>query len=363
MKTLDQYITKGFLAHFLISLAGFAGILELFDLLKSADDLIELHGNSMGVLMKYSLLRLPAVITFIAPFATLTGTFLFLVRITHSNEILAMRAAGVRTRSLVSSLFIATSMVVICQFIITDQIAARTNRALDLWLASAADDEESDLVAANTGDPLWLADGPWVVRSNFIANHGKDLMGVRLLKRDSDGLVAEKIKARNAYYRDRVWMLTDVVHITMTEAGEAEGNRSAQELWQTDLRPIDFRELSEPPNRLSFAGIISVIRSPGEGIISPTAYKVWAHKRVAGPLSNFIMVLIAMPAVFLIARSGGLFPLAGYSIGLGFLFFILDGVTLNLGLSATIPPILSVWAPLAGFACIGVYRLLLHYEL
>ncbi|MGY8996061.1 MAG: LptF/LptG family permease, partial [Alphaproteobacteria bacterium] len=55
----------------------------------------------------------------------------------------------------------------------------------------------------------------------------------------------------------------------------------------------------------------------------------------------------------------GLFLLAG--LGSGFLLYFLSDISLALGMSGSLPPILAAWAPAAIFAMIGS-ALLFHME-
>src|SRR4030095_14946230 len=87
-------------------------------------------------------------------------------------------------------------------------------------------------------------------------------------------------------------------------------------------------------------------------------YKTWVLGKSALPLVTIMMVLLAAPVAQGLQRHGGLGAGLAVGIGLGFLYFVTDGLLMTLGEMGTISPIVAAWAPIALFAAIGVSALL-----
>jgi lipopolysaccharide export system permease protein len=83
-------------------------------------------------------------------------------------------------------------------------------------------------------------------------------------------------------------------------------------------------------------------------------YETWLQKRIALPVSSILMILLAAPVALSFGRRDrGVASGMAIGFGLGFLYFITEGLVLSLGESGAVPPFFAAWLPALLFASIG----------
>ncbi|MEX2202269.1 MAG: LptF/LptG family permease, partial [Dongiaceae bacterium] len=155
--TLTRYVSRLFLGNLAAVVIGFAGLLQLLDLLNNTDRLFARHGDSLWVLGRYVMLRTPEVLGFVLPFSTLLATLLTLARLSQNSEILAVKAAGLSFYRLLFCFMPAAALVAILNFYIVDQATPLTQRTLIDWDAAAVSLSESPPDVDDAG--IWIRDG------------------------------------------------------------------------------------------------------------------------------------------------------------------------------------------------------------
>ncbi len=94
MKILDRYIGREVLGPFILGILGFVMVM-IVDLLFTFVDLIINRGVPLGVMGQLLLFKLPAIMIMTFPVATLFGVTMCLGRLSHDNELSALRTSGV----------------------------------------------------------------------------------------------------------------------------------------------------------------------------------------------------------------------------------------------------------------------------
>ncbi len=84
-------------------------------------------------------------------------------------------------------------------------------------------------------------------------------------------------------------------------------------------------------------------------------YKTWLHKRLTPILISIVMVGLCVPLAARFRRGGGLGLLFAVGIGLGFAFFVFDGIALSVGELGFVTPWLAAWTPVLAFAALAAY--------
>ena len=71
-------------------------------------------------------------------------------------------------------------------------------------------------------------------------------------------------------------------------------------------------------------------------------------------MTALVMIAICVPLAVRFRRGGGIGVLFAAGVGLGFIFFVVDGISLTMGELGFVAPWMAAWAPLLGFAAIAV---------
>jgi lipopolysaccharide export system permease protein len=355
--TTGRYVSRTLLSHLAMTFVGFVALLQVFDLLNSADDVIKRHG-SWSAVARYALLRLPELAAFILPFAMLIATLLMLAKLARGNEIMALKSSGLSFYRLLLSLIPVTLLIGALHFLISDQVVPRTAQALEAWDAGADAGQPAQTSRAKGGDPgVWVRDGSTFIHLDAIVSEGTELRGVTIDER-AGNVLTRQIRAKQAVFDDTGWRLFEVQILSLAEGADRRPQHLAEMPWETSLTPGHLADLAADPAKLSLAEVWRFVASPDVGSRPVDFYETWLLRKLAIPFVTLMMVLLAAPVAQGMQRHGGLGTGLAVGVGIGFLYFVADGLLLALGEIGTIPPVVAAWSPTVLFGAVGVSVLL-----
>ena len=378
MSTAGRYASLSLLKHLALTLSGFVAFLLLLDLMNRGDEVVQRHGRSALALAKYAALRLPDLTGFILPFAVLIAALLMLAKLARNNEIMALKASGLSFYHLLLSLVPAALLVGLLHFLLSDQVVPRTARILEQWDAAAQPAAPAGKSAAHTSAPTgpsggvtltapspgpsesieWIRDGDSFVRIEAVLADGKELQGVTIFERKARAVLSGRVLAERAMFDGTGWSLINVRKLSLADGQDRKPERVAEMPWQTSLTPDHLADLTTDPATLSMVEVWRFVSHPDVGSRPVDFYKTWMLRKIALPLVTIMMVLLAAPVAQGLQRHGGLGAGLAVGVGLGFLYFVADGLLLTLGEMGTIPPMVAAWSPTVLFAALGVSALL-----
>ncbi len=378
MSTAGNYAARSLLMHLAMTLSGFVAFLLLLDLMNRGDEVVVRHGKSVLALAKYAALRLPDLATLILPFAVLIASLLMLAKFARNNEIMALKASGLSFYHLLLKLVPAALLVGLLHFVVSDQVVPRTTRILQEWDAAAQPAAPAkggaagkdaptsptsnlplaapSLGASRSGD--WIRDGNSYVRIETVLADGKELRGVTIFARQGHAVLNERLMAERALFDDTGWRLLNVQRLSLAGGQDRKAEHIAEMPWVTSLTPDHLADLTSDPATLSVAEVWRFVSHPEVGSRPADFYETWLLRKVALPLVTIMMVLLAAPVAQGLQRHGGLGAGLAVGIGLGFLYFVTDGLFMTLGEMGTISPMIAAWTPTTLFAAIGISALL-----
>jgi lipopolysaccharide export system permease protein len=290
---------------------------------------------------------------------------------------MALKASGMSFYRFLLSLLPAALLVGLLHLMVSDQVVPRTARVLQQWDVAAQPPVQAGKVANKEGAttpsdnlPLtppspgagrsgdWIRDGDSYVRIETVLAGGKELRGVTIFERQGHAVLNERLLAQRALYDGTGWRLFNVQKLLLADGQDRKPERIAEMPWQTSLTPDHLADLTTDPATLSLAEVWRFVSHPDVGSRPVDFYRTWLLRKVVLPLVTIMMVLLAAPVAQGLQRHGGLGAGLAVGIGLGFLYFVTDGVLMTLGEMGAVAPMVAAWTPTALFAAIGISALL-----
>jgi lipopolysaccharide export system permease protein len=336
--TLGRYVGRIFAGQLLLVLLSAAALLQLFDLMSNIDGVIEDLGGGPGAMLRYTLLRLPTLLTFLLPFSVLIAAIMTLGRLHRHSELVAFQAIGLAFPRILLMFAPVVAVAAVAHFLINDQLTPRTSRMLDQWQASA--DPEA------AGTPVWLKDGADLISIGSVRDQGLELVDIVIFRRDQAGNLEAQLSAGRAVFENGGWTLGRVDRMQILPAAEHRIDPPGADRWEPALDPTLLEDMAAPPTELSLGRLSALLQSGDTGSRPPHVYRTWLQKNLALPFSSFFMVVLAAASVRSLQRQGGMVLNALIGFGGAFLYFVADGVLLAFGEAGTVPPAVAAWAPL-----------------
>jgi lipopolysaccharide export system permease protein len=350
MSTFSRYVLRVFFVQMALLLISFTALLQVFDLLSNSIDVLKRGDGHFSALLLYAVLRLPEIVSFLTPFVVLIATLMTLSRLERDNEILAFKAAGAPYNAVLLSFVPAVLLVGIAHFVLADQIVPRAINTMvqrDIYV---------DRTSKENDPTVFIQDGRSVVEVAAVGKYGSKLKDMRIYERGDNGVLIRVRQAAEARYdtKQRKWILTDVWTTAIVPDHPSEAAFTPETDWQTTLTPAEFSNLIELPQAMTLAKIWAFATSADVGVRPTYFYEAWLQKRFALPMSSILMILLAAPVAHSVyRRDRGMAAGMAIGFGLGFLYFIADGLVMSLGETGAVPPVVAAWMPILVFASVG----------
>lgn len=360
--TLAVYIGRHVLVALLATLGVIMGLILLMD---TIDMLRRASGYevAVGTLFTMALLRLPPMMQEVLPFVVLIGSMIAMWRLTRSQELVVMRSVGVSVWQVLAPALLVVAVFGILNVIAFNPLAAASVRTFQAMEDRIFLNRTSSIDLSSGG--LWLREprpdgGHVVVHAAHVRQDGYrlDMRDLSFLFVDSGDRFVRRMDARLGSLEDGRFRLESV---RIMEPNEMVAHRDTL-VMPTSLTLARVQDKFAVPESLSFwelPGFIAFFESAG---FSARAHRLYWYGLIASPVLLCAMTLMA--AVFSVnpnTRSGrGLMHVIG-GIGVGFLIYFFSRLTLALGTTATLPPLLAAWSPTVITILLGVAALL-HLE-
>lgn len=336
----------------LAALVGLTALLQILDLLDNSQTLFQ-AGEGVTGMAVFALWRLASIAEQVLPIAVLAGTLATFFGLVRSNEMVAMRGAGVTIFRIIGSTLPVALAAAALHFALIDRITPWTEAGFAEWWDTV--ETRADERAGKPGgdsETIWMRADNTIVSVGSVESGRSRMSDLTFITLDERGVVRQRLEAQEAERAGAQWRLREVRQITVT-AGSLTVTQSETAPWPVQLRPEEVAGAHAPSASLSISRLSGILRGDLPSLDSRAHYRTMLHENLAAPLSALLMVLLAVPAAFGNARHGGAKRglLVGFVLGMGYL--VVNGVLIAMGEVGTLPPALAVWTAPAIFACGG----------
>ncbi|MBN1423753.1 LptF/LptG family permease [Candidatus Fermentibacteria bacterium] len=345
----DRYIGREFLRVLAITLAGFVFVYLLVDIFDNIDTFIDRDAPLDRVVLYYVNLC-PYIIILTLPMSTLLASMLAVGSLARNNELVAMKTSGVSLYRLLLPLWaigILLSLLVVLGggWLLPETNArARRIRRFEIEHRPALGTEpERSLVHQSDGLIYHLG---VLYPERGVAER----MGVVAEK---DGVVAWRLDAGNAQFRDGSWNWGHGYLRVFTPIREHVAPFVTFRSTGLSASPEELLRKPRQPEELGVADLRRLIRTLSRSGLPTAKQQVELHIRFSFPLANLLMVLIGAPLASTPRRSG-LALSFGISIAISFAFFGSVRACQAMGHHQSLPPVVAAWLPDIVFLAAGL---------
>ena len=347
MKIIGWMLNRMVAVRFFGILLGISFFVLSLDVLTNAKDLQLLRPHDGTILLQYMLYRAPSVITNYMGISMLLAMLLSLTELSYRNEMAAMWAAGVSPARLVIMLLPLAFLAGGLNFVLSDSAIPATTPQLRQW---GVGDYGADKLKVGEKDPIWMRSGPDILRAGSANPDSTRLDDIIIFRRDDRGLLREQIYAKDAVLEGGRWTLSKVL---VYYRDNLQPSRLDTLVYSGAMKPAQAGARSGAPEDMSLRELFYFIDNQGFGIRPVWVYETWANKRVSLFFSGLIMIGLCIPLATRFRRGGGLGALFAVGVGIGFVYFIVDGISLTMGELGFVRPWLAAWLPVLVFGALA----------
>ncbi len=350
MKLLDRHIASTVAVSALMVLLVLLALFS-FGALVAELDAVGKGSYSLGLAAQYVLLTLPRLAYQLLPLVALLGSIIGLGVLANSNELIAMRAAGVSLARIGWAVMQVGVLLMAAAFVMGEYVAPPAEQYAQNMRAEAINGR----FALTKQNGLWARDGAHVIHVRDVVGE-KELSGVTVYAFDQTQRLQTLTQARAGIFEGRDWLLRDVVRSHIAVTGVVT-EHLAELRWQPLLTPDMINVVAVKPDALSITGLLDYISYLRDNGLNAERYRLALWDKVALPMTTGVMVFLAIPFVFGSLRtvSIGQRILMGVLMGIG--FYLADQAFSYAGLVYRFNPALSAVLPTALFLVLAIVLL------
>lgn len=326
------------------------------DLFEKLRKFIGYNAEFSHIILYFSL-KLPKIIFHITPVSILLSTLITLILLSRNNEIIAMKACGISIARLSLpilslSLFISISLLIAnLSFIPTANKRLRFVKEVVIEKR-----EEEGYLKQNR---IWFRSKDHTIYNIQLLDLAKEKMyGINIYMLGKDFSLSETIEAKELLYRDGKFVLLSGIRRRFFSDGIVDIKHFEEEVIALDKKISEFKQLKIDEEEITYPELKRYVKSLIRDGYKSDRYMVDLYGKISFPFVCVIISLIGIPFGLKEVRGKGIAIGIGTGIIIGFTYWIVYSLSISLGHSSLIPPLLSAWLANILFMITGSYLFL-----
>ena len=345
MGLFDRYLARSILAATSLVLLVIIFLDAFFGFIGETKYVSRYASYEYAHALAYVIMRIPGKVIEFLPTITLIGSLLGLGALASNSELTALRAAGMSRGRIIwggmkTGLLIGLFMLSIGEFVSPkSEVHAENFRA----------QHQGKKVSTELRN-FWSRNGDDFIHIEQAKPDFK-LAGVTIFNTAQQQLLSKQT-AKEAQLVNNKWQLSVVSEKRYQEMEVqtlVDHKRQSSHIIDADL----FDVASVKPRNMPLSALNDYVEYLDANALESSAYRKAFWKKITGPLSILVMMLIAMPFVFGNRRTGNAGARLVLGIMFGMAYYIASEMLSNLGQVYNVPVLLSAFTPLLVFTVLG----------
>lgn len=357
MKIFTRYICKEFFKLFIICLVIFLSIYLVVDFFEKIDNFL---GVNIGkdIIALYFLYKLPYIITQMIPVAVLISVIILFCQMKKNNEITALKSCGIHLVKIFSALFVLGVFMSLLMFITSEMIVpVMSEKSNEIWDVKV---ENRDYAFFHDSNHIWYKAKDAIYSISHFDRKKNIIYNPVFYFFDPAFHLVRRVDGLRGVWAGNSWKIEDGIIQERTGSGGYDSREFRHLYLEIPEKPETFGRSVIRPEDMSYGQMKRFAAKVKEEGYDNGRYLVDLNLKIALPFICFIFIIIGIPVSLFVPKGGT--PLAVTAgVGLCFIYMVLSGFFRSLGISGTIPPVLSAWTPNIIFLFFSMF-LITNYE-
>ncbi len=354
MRILTRYLLRELVVVLLLCICAGTTLYLVIDAFDFLERLIR-FGATFRLAVLFMFYKIPFIVHQTLPAAMLLSVMLTLGNLSRHNEILAVRFSGISIFRIVIPMLLVSVVVGIGAFLLNEFLVPPTrHKSESIYLTQIRGIRASTQVAR---DCFWYKSEQGLYKISSFNPKTKELQGVTLFIVGERVEIVRRIDAEAAVWDGQGWLFRGVSVHDFGPKGLTRRESYPERYFDIPEVPKDFQEIQKAAGEMSMRQLGRIIRKVKKQGYDPTHYLVDYHAKMSFSLLNVLTVFIGIPFALRTSKQGGLIFGIVVSMVIALGFWTVFALSLSLGRSGLVPPMISAWMANVLFSIVGIIML------
>ncbi len=353
MRLLNRYFIRQFATIFLLCLVGVLMIYLVVDGVENMDGFIDAQAPK-HIILYYYIYYIPMIVVLILPVCSLLAAVFSVGNLARNNETVALKALGVSLYQMMRILLILGLLISLVSFLLAEGVVVQANQKKEAI-------EETYLKKGRNRSQTVLTDLTIQEPPNqviYIGRFDRNRNQASRVKIETFGenKLVSRIDAPGMSWKDGVWVIESGYRRDFTNDQEVATPITEPQQFRFQFSPDELVMAQSKPEELNILDLgrfIGRIRASGQPVHQ---WMTDFHLRIAFPLANFFIVLLAAPLSYNRRKQSLTFGF-GFALLIVFLYFGMVKLGQTMGHNATLKPLVAAWTGNGIAAILGVINI------
>lgn len=355
---VDTYILSTFLFYFVVMLASFVSLTEVYNFFELLGDMVR-NNIPLSKMFTYLAFLTPKLVYDILPISVLVAVLVAFGVLSKQNEVIAFKACGVSLHRLALPILIISAVFSAGLFAFDHYWVPEANRRQDALRNEIKGRAPQSYLSP---DRKWImGHGSRIYYYRYFDHAAEVMAGVSVYELDPQTFaLVREISAERARWQPslKTWVFENGWYSDFRKSRRQTPVRfPVQTFAGFDEDPRYFRKEVLQDKQMNFLQLDRYIADLQQSGFDTVKLRVQFYRKFAVPLFPLIMAMIAIPFGFLVGSRGAMAGI-GVSIGIALAYWGVGVLFEQLGNANQLPAPVAAWSPDAVFGLTGLYLLL-----
>ncbi len=357
MSLIAKYLTREIFKYFVILLLMVVGIYLLVDFFERIDDFME-AGLSFFKAIVFFQLRIPFIISQIAPIGVFLAVIIVFGLMNKHNEIIALQSSGVSMYYLLKPALCIGLILSVLLFLLSELIVPMTiSKANKIWSVEV----KNESAVVSKGKNIWIKDNRAIYYITYYNPANQTILGVSFNFFDDEFRLTHRVDANKGVFKNGQWIFYEVMEQKLDEVtGNYRFSYFKERKVPFYFLPNEIKKVVKKSEEMNFLELLEFVNKIEAEGYDASVYKVDLYAKSAFPFVCFIMCLVGPCIASERKLKESLSVSIFYGICIAFIYWILYSFCLSLGYGEVLPPIIAAWTANMIFFSFGVFILMRH---
>jgi lipopolysaccharide export system permease protein len=347
---INRYLGGRFLALFALVLVSLVFLYVVVDFADRLNSLLRFQAGA-GAAARYFVFKVPLMVTQVMPPAVMIAVLLVFGTLARRNEIVALRAGGVSLVQSSVAIMVLAGAISVAALIWNETVVPYCSRQFQY--VSNVEIRKRAVRSVLNERGIWYHGGGGFYSIEFIDRAREAMYGLTIYRLDDQFQLRRVVTVPIAQWIDGRWLTTGAIEHRLEGGTTGDGAVLSDGLLIPETLD-DFLEVQREPEELSFSELHERIDDLARKGIDASHFRVDLYIKLALPFASFALALIAVPIAGRLRRHSSIAAIVGTGAAVGFCYWVVLGLSVSLGQSAAIPPLIAAWAANGIYGLLGI---------